>query len=125
MFNMNKSETPLHDRNCDCPRHDSKSETHFHDKNCDCSTCGNKCEQRIVFPKLEFTMPGVYRYTIKELTPSKEGWYTDKRVYHVIVTVITDKEGSLVAIVDYGRCNPVFVNEYCNCKKCWCCLCKC
>ena len=65
----------------------------------------------INFPALEFTAPGVYSYTIKELTPSNRQWETDSRVYRVIITVTDNGEGLLVASLDYPDGFPKFVNK--------------
>ena len=64
------------------------------------------------FPELTFTSPGVYLYTIKELTPSGDRWKTDRRVYRVVVTVTKDECGDLVAKLDYPDGFPKFVNKY-------------
>ena len=65
----------------------------------------------INFPALEFTAPGVYSYTIKELTPSNRQWETDSRVYRVIITITDNGEGLLVASLDYPDGFPTFVNR--------------
>ena len=72
----------------------------------------------IIFPKLKFDKPGVYRYTIKELTPSDRHWRTDRRVYPVVVTVEYGNDGKLVAKVYYPNGFPKFVNKYCKPKCC-------
>ena len=68
--------------------------------------------KNINFPALTFTSPGVYSYTVKELTPSDERWKTDDRVYRVIVTVVRNTDGNLSASVDYPDGFPKFVNTY-------------
>ena len=72
-----------------------------------------KCHCNINFPALTFTSPGVFTYTIKELTPSSERWSTDKRVYRVVVTVTEDGDGNLAAQLSYPDGFPKFVNKYC------------
>ena len=69
----------------------------------------------ISFPKLTFTSPGVYSYTVKELTPSDENWRTDDRIYRVIVTVTDDGDGGLTASLTYPDGFPRFVNKYSDC----------
>ena len=64
------------------------------------------------FPELVFRAPGVYEYTLKELTPSGDGWDTDPSAIHVIVTVIDDGHGNLVAAVSYPSGFPSFTNTY-------------
>jgi len=69
-----------------------------------------KC-QNINFPALTFTSPGIYSYTIKELTPTDADWETDKRVYRAVVTVVDNGDGTLVAHLDYPDGFPEFVNK--------------
>ena len=80
----------------------------------------------INFPELTFTSPGVYSYTVKELTPSSGRWITDSRVYRVIITVTKNGDGTLAASLDYPDGFPRFVNEYYDCPppKPPCNLCK-
>ena len=66
----------------------------------------------IIFPEIAFTTPGVYVYTIKELTTSDENWETDPRVYRAVVTVTDNGTGELEANVDYPDGFPVFINMY-------------
>ena len=71
-------------------------------------TCGS-----FIFPELFFTEEGEYEYTLKELTPSGGGWITDDRKIKVIVNVIDDGHGNLVATVYYpGGLFPSFTNRY-------------
>ena len=77
-----------------------------------------KC-QNINFPALTFTSPGVYSYTIKELTPSDANWKTDNRIYRAVVTVKDNGNGILEASVDYPDGFPKFVNK----RRCKCCKC--
>jgi len=77
-----------------------------------------KCKN-INFPALEFTSPGIYSYTVKELTPSDIYWKTDDSVYRVIVTVTDKGDGTLEANVDYPDGFPKFVNiHYCPPPPC-------
>ena len=66
----------------------------------------------INFPALTFTKPGIYEYTVKELTPSGEEWTTDDRVYRVIVTVTENGSGALEATAEYPDGLPYFANIY-------------
>jgi len=72
---------------------------------------GEKC-RLIEFPELEFDEPGVYEFTLKELTTSGGGWTTDSREIKVIVRVIDDGFGHLVATVEYPDGFPEFTNKY-------------
>jgi len=66
----------------------------------------------IQFSALSFDKPGVYEYTLKELTQSGNGWETDNSEIKVIVTVTDDGYGNLVATVDYPSGYPEFTNTY-------------
>jgi len=65
----------------------------------------------VSFPCIKFTEPGVYHFTISEITASGGGWETDPSEYTAVVTV-TDEDGELVAKVEYPRGFPEFTNEY-------------
>jgi len=68
------------------------------------------------FPALTFTSPGIYTYTVKELSPSDDEWKTDDRVYRVVVTVTVTGDGTLAASVEYPDGKPRFINKYkCDC----------
>ena len=71
------------------------------------ATCG-----LFEFPELVFTAAGVYEYNLQELTPSGGGWTTDSSTIKVIVTVIDDGHGNLVATVNYPDGFPSFENTY-------------
>jgi pilin isopeptide linkage protein len=72
--------------------------------------CGN-----ITFPALTLNQPGVYNFTIRELTPSGCGWVTDKRVFAVTVTVTDSGNGKLTANLSYPNGYPHFINRRCCC----------
>ena len=72
-----------------------------------CSTCGE-----IVFDEITYSAPGVYNYMVRELTPSGGGWISDDSSYEVVVTVIDDGFGNLVATVEYPDGFPTFRNTY-------------
>ena len=61
---------------------------------------------------LTFDAPGVYEYTMEELTQSGGGWTTDDAEFRVVVTVEDDGQGNLVASVAYPDGNPIFTNRY-------------
>jgi len=71
-----------------------------------------KYHYNINFPALTLTTPGVYSYTIKELTPSDEKWKTDSRVYRVVVKVTDNEDGTLMARINYPDGIPKFDNTY-------------
>ena len=64
------------------------------------------------FPDLTYDKAGVYEYTLKELTPSGDGWTTDDSVIKIIVTVVDDGHGNLVATIEYIDGFPSFTNTY-------------
>ena len=68
--------------------------------------------ENIKFSELIFTKPGVYNYTIKELTPSGYGWATDGRVYRITIKVTANEYGELVAIADFPDGKPQFTNIF-------------
>jgi len=70
-------------------------------------TCGT-----FEFPEMTFSEPGVYEYIIKEITPPGDGWSKDERIIKVIVTVVDDGHGNLVATVSYPDGYPTFTNTY-------------
>lgn len=76
----------------------------------------------INFPELIFTSPGVYSYTVRELTPSDERWETDNRVFRAVVTVTDSGDGALTASLDYPDGVPNFTNIY---RRRPCDICKC
>ena len=73
-----------------------------------------KCENTglVEFPELCFDAPGIYEYTMKEETPSGDGWVTDDRVVRVLVHVEDDGHGHLVAFMEYPDGFPMFTNTY-------------
>lgn len=70
-------------------------------------TCG-----LVEFPELTFTEPGIFEYTLEELTPSGEGWTTDDKVVKVVVIVEPDGHGNLVATIEYPEGFPSFVDIF-------------
>ena len=76
------------------------------------AVCSAICDGPFEFPELIFDAPGVYEYTLKELTPPGGGWTTDDSIIRVIVTVIDDGLGNLVATISYPDGFPSFKNIY-------------
>lgn len=68
--------------------------------------------ENIRFDELTFTEPGVYTYTIKELTSSGYGWITDDRAYRITITVTANESGELVAVAEYPDGKPQFTNIF-------------
>ncbi|MCL2336550.1 MAG: SpaA isopeptide-forming pilin-related protein [Firmicutes bacterium] len=66
----------------------------------------------LTFSGITLNAPGVYNYTIRELTPSGDGWTTDSTSYPVTVTVTDNNMGQLVASITYPEGEPAFVNTY-------------
>ena len=81
-------------------------------------------KSEIFFPTLCFTKPGIYNYTMCELTPPNEIWQTDYIMYRAIITVTHNNFGDLEADVRYPDGFPTFTNCYCPpppCDDCCCC----
>jgi len=66
----------------------------------------------IIFDPITYDQPGDYTYIIKETQSAMGGWTLDTSVYNVIVTVIDDLEGSLIATVTYPDGTLAFENSY-------------
>jgi pilin isopeptide linkage protein len=64
------------------------------------------------FPAVAFTEPGVYNYTIRELSISGGGWTVDGAIYPVTITVTSDDAGRLSASVSYPNGLPDFTNTF-------------
>jgi pilin isopeptide linkage protein len=72
---------------------------------------GEECSM-IEFSFLDFDAPGIYEFTLKELTQSGGGWITDDDEFRVIVEVIDDGHGNLIATISYPDGFPAFTNTY-------------
>ncbi|MCL2396635.1 MAG: SpaA isopeptide-forming pilin-related protein [Defluviitaleaceae bacterium] len=66
----------------------------------------------VQFAEMTFDEVGSFEFTLKELTPSGGGWITDNTEYPIIIHVIDDGHGNLVATAEYPEGFPGFVNEY-------------
>lgn len=76
-------------------------------------TAGNDANGMVVFPAIQYSEAGTYRYTLSEVKGSETGVTYDEAAYAVTVAVEDDGEGSLVATVSYeGGKAPVFNNTY-------------
>ena len=72
------------------------------------------CCGEVRFEDLTFDAPGTYEYTVKENSPSSGGWTTDNHEYKVIVEVVEDDFGNLIATINYPDGFPRFRNDYNN-----------
>ncbi len=76
-------------------------------------TAGNDADGMVVFPVIQYSEAGTYRYTLSEVKGSETGVTYDEAAYAVTVAVEDGGEGSLVATVSYeGGKAPVFNNTY-------------
>lgn len=76
-------------------------------------TAGNDANGMVVFPAIQYSEAGTYRYTLSEVKGSETGVTYDEAAYAVTVAVEAGGEGSLVATVSYeGGKAPVFNNTY-------------
>ena len=76
-------------------------------------TATNDADGNVSFDAIEYTAPGTYTYTIRELVPAEPrgGVKYDGRSVQVSVTVTDDGEGHLVAKAEYAA-DAVFENTY-------------
>lgn len=75
----------------------------------------------VTFPKLTFTKPGTYTFTINEqlpetvlpdtLQPTAEGWTYDTH-RHTVTVVVTDEHGKLQAVLSSDESTKLFTNTY-------------
>lgn len=67
----------------------------------------------VAFPALTFAEPGTYVYTISEVDGKQANVTYDTATYRVIVNVVDDGQGNLVATVAYDEgAAPTFKNSY-------------
>ena len=73
----------------------------------------NDAAGSIAFPALTFAEPGTYVYTISEVNDKQANVTYDTATYKVVVNVVDDGQGNLVATVAYdGGVAPTFKNSY-------------
>ena len=73
----------------------------------------NDAAGSISFPALTFAEPGTYVYTVSEVNDKQANVTYDTATYNVVVNVVDDGQGNLVATVAYdGGAAPTFKNSY-------------
>lgn len=73
----------------------------------------NDAAGSVAFPALTFAEPGTYVYTISEVNDKQANVTYDTATYQVVVNVIDDGRGNLVATVAYDDgAAPTFKNSY-------------
>lgn len=73
----------------------------------------NDAAGSVAFPALTFVEPGTYGYTISEVNDKQANVTYDTATYNVVVNVVDDGQGNLVATVAYdGGAAPTFKNSY-------------
>lgn len=73
----------------------------------------NDAAGSVAFPALTFAEPGTYAYTISEVNDKQANVTYDTATYQVVVNVVDDGQGNLVATVAYdGGAAPTFKNSY-------------
>lgn len=73
----------------------------------------NDAAGSVAFPALTFAEPGTYVYTISEVNDKQANVAYDTATYQVIVNVVDDGQGNLVATVAYDEgAAPTFKNSY-------------
>ena len=70
----------------------------------------NDAKGTVAFDGLEYTKPGVYKYTISEKNENKKGYTYDKTSAEVTVTVTDNGDGTMSADVKYSKTE--FKNSY-------------
>ena len=73
----------------------------------------NDATGSVAFPALTFAEPGTYVYTISEVNDKQANVTYDTATYNVVVNVVDDGQGNLVATVAYDDgAAPTFKNSY-------------
>ena len=73
----------------------------------------NDAAGSVAFPALTFAEPGTYVYTISEVNDKQANVTYDTATYNVVVNVLDDGQGNLVATVAYDDgAAPTFKNSY-------------
>lgn len=73
----------------------------------------NDAAGSVAFPALTFAEPGTYVYTISEVNDKQANVTYDTATHQVVVNVVDDGQGNLVATVAYdGGAAPTFKNSY-------------
>lgn len=73
----------------------------------------NDAAGSVAFPALTFAEPGTYVYTISEVNDKQANVTYDIATYNVVVNVVDDGQGNLVATVAYDDgAAPTFKNSY-------------
>lgn len=73
----------------------------------------NDAAGSVAFPALTFAEPGTYVYTISEVNDKQANVTYDTATYQVIVNVVDDGQGNLVATMAYDEgAAPTFKNSY-------------
>ena len=73
----------------------------------------NNAAGSVAFPALTFAEPGTYVYTISEVNDKQANVTYDTATYDVVVNVVDDGQGNLVATVAYDDGTaPTFKNSY-------------
>lgn len=73
----------------------------------------NDAAGSVAFPALTFAEPGTYVYTISEVNDKQANVTYDTATYNVVVNVVDDGQGNLVATVAYDDgAVPTFKNSY-------------
>ena len=73
----------------------------------------NDAAGSVAFPALTFAEPGTYVYTISEVNDKQANVAYDTATYNVVVNVVDDGRGNLVATVAYDDgAAPTFKNSY-------------
>jgi pilin isopeptide linkage protein len=80
----------------------------------------NGADGGVTFPVITFSREADEAYTIRELTPSGNGWTVGGESYPARVVVADNGEGRLIASVEYPNGAPQFTNVYKSGSVCVC-----
>jgi pilin isopeptide linkage protein len=76
------------------------------------ATATNGADGVVFFPPMSFDTPGVFDYTIKEISPGGNGWTSDTRSFIYRATVTDNGSGQLSIADTYPTGSPRFMNIY-------------
>ena len=77
------------------------------------ATAENDAAGNVVFPAVEVTSAGTYRYRVREKAGSESGITYDIATYDLTVTAVDNGDGALTCNIAYANeSEPQFVNTY-------------
>ena len=74
-------------------------------------TASNDATGLITFPAVRFSSPGIYHYTVREISAPPH-WITDTTEWPVEINVTLGADNRLHAVVTYPKVTPIFKNTH-------------